>query len=283
MRDASGTRTGYLQLDGAMSDGDLRLLERAWRESGSEADEVAYLRARVRAGLLKVEALERADVLGHAPARTALDELAELRHTKAGKRGDRGKRKTSRPHQPGDQDHHGGVFWVIGLEAWGREACVRGAVALARLTMPLLAGSPHEARLALRAIEAAEAWVVDPTEEAERLAEEQAGRVVGSATPAGHAAACARFAAQAAGQFIAERGPGVAIMRGDFEAARRTGAGEAVLDAASNALRAGCEASQIRYALRADLVPWVLGYSDPVRERVSKLAAGDVRPDDLAL
>lgn len=251
-----------------MSDGDLRLLERAWRESGADADEAAFLGARVRAGLLKLEALERAEALGHAAASLVLDALVGVRRKKAGKRGDRGKCKTRRPpNPPAEQDHHGGVFWVIGLEGWGREACVRAAVALARLTLPVMAGIPHEARLALRAIEAAEAWVVDPTDAAERLAGRQAGLVTGAATPAGSAAACARLAAEAASDFVAERGPGVAFMGGDMEAARQTGAGEAALDAASSALRAGFDASQIKEALRADLVPWLLRYSDPVRER----------------
>ena len=253
-----------------MSDGDLRLLERTWRESGNETDEAAFLRARVRAGLLKLEALERAEALGHGAATLALDALVEMPHKKAGKRGDRGKRKTRRPTNPSNEhDHHGGVFWVIGLEGWGREACVRAAVALARLTLPIVARLPHEARLALRAIEAAEAWVVDPTAEAERLAGHQAGLVTGAATPAGAAAGCARLAAEAASDFVAERGPGVDFMGGDVDAARRTGAGEAALDAASSALRAGFDASQVREALRADLVPWVLGYSDPIRERHS--------------
>lgn len=251
-----------------MPDGDLRLLERAWRESGSDTDEAAFLCARVRAGLLKLEALERAETLGHSSASLALDALVEMPHRKAGKRGDRGKRKTRRSSDPpAEQDHHGGVFWVIGLEAWGREACVRAAVAVARLTLPLLAGLSHERRLALRAIEAAEAWVVDPTADAERLAGQQAGLVSGAATPAGSAAACARLAAEAASDFVAERGPGVDFMGGDLDAARRTGAGEAALDAASSALRAGFDATQIKDALRGDLAPWVLGHSDPVHER----------------
>lgn len=144
---------------------------------------------------------------------------------------------------------------------------MRAAVALARLTLPVVAVLPHEARLALRAIEAAEAWVVDRTDDAERFAGQQAGLVTGAATPAGSAAACARLAAEAASDLVAERGPGVDFMGGDLEAARRTGAGEAALDAASCALRAGFDAKQIKEALRADLVPWVLGYSDPIRER----------------
>lgn len=267
-----------------MCDGNLRLLERTWRESGSEADEAAFLHARVRAGLLKLEALERAELLGHAAASNALDALVEVRRKKGGKRGDRGSRKTRRPtNPPAEQDHHGGVFWVIGLEAWGREACVRAAVALARLALPVMAELPHESRLSLRAIEAAEAWVVDPTADAERLAGQQAGLVTRATTLAGSAAVCARLAAEAASDIVAERGPGVDFMGGDQGAARRAGAGEAALDAASSALRAGFDARQIKEALRADLVPWVLANSDPVRERVSKCAAIDLKPDDLAL
>ena len=252
-----------------MSDGDLRVLERTWRESGSEADEAAFLGARVRAGVLELVALERAEILGHRAASLALGALVGRPH-RAGKRGDRGKRKTRRPTStPAEQDHHGGVFWVIGLEGWGREACVRAAVALARLALPVLAALPHEARLALRAIEAAEAWVVDPTADAERLAGQQAGLMTGAATPAGSAAACARLAAEAASDFVAERGPGVDFIGGDLEAARRIGAGEVALDAASSAIRAGFDAGQIREVLRADLVPWLRGYSDPVKQRTA--------------
>jgi hypothetical protein len=250
-----------------MSDGDLRLLERAWRESGSEADEAAFLCARVRSGLLARESLERAETLGHAAASLALYALVVVPQRKAGKRGDRGKRKDRRRSgPPSDQDHHGGVFWVIGLEAWGREACVRAAVAPARLALPVIE-APHEAALARRAIEAAEAWIVEPTADQERLAEHEASRVTGGASPAGAAAACACLAAQAAGELVAERGPGVAFLGGDIEAARGCGAGEAALDAASTALRAGFEPEQVRGALRAELAPWLLRYVDPVRAR----------------
>lgn len=108
--------------------------------------------------------------------------------------------------------------------------------------------------------------MVDPTADSERRAGQQAGLVTGGATPVESAAACARLAAEAS-DFVAERGAGVDFMGGDLDAARRTGAGEAALEAASSALRAGGDVSQIKEAIRADLAPWVLGYSDPVRER----------------
>lgn len=258
-----------------MPDDDLRLLERAWRTSGSDADEAALLRARIRAGLLTVEALERAEALGHAPASLVLEERAEVRQQKGRKARRPGKRKTRRSLRgPSEQDHHGGVFWIMSLESWGREACVRAAVAVARLALPRLPGQSLEARLALRAIEAAEAWIVDPTKAAERSAGEQAERLT-TATSAGAAAACARLAAAAAGRLVADRGPGVDFMGGDLDAARRAGAGEAALDAASSALRAGFDPGQIRDAIRADLVPWLLGGVDPVKLRFGK---GEVAP-----
>ena len=46
-----------------MSDSRVRELERAWRASGREADEVAWLRERVRAGELAPERLELAAFL----------------------------------------------------------------------------------------------------------------------------------------------------------------------------------------------------------------------------
>lgn len=54
-----------------MSDARLRALERAWKESGSVADEAAYLRERVRTGEVAPERLALAAYLGHAAALAA--------------------------------------------------------------------------------------------------------------------------------------------------------------------------------------------------------------------
>ncbi len=38
----------------------------------------------------------------------------------------------------------------------------------------------------------------------------------------------------------------------------------------------------VREAIRNELVPWLLGYSDPVRMRVAKRGEIEVLPEDLA-
>ena len=54
-----------------MSDADLRELGRRWRETGSVEDEAAWLRARVQAGELEQSRLELAASLGSCPAAEA--------------------------------------------------------------------------------------------------------------------------------------------------------------------------------------------------------------------
>ena len=58
-----------------MCDQELRRLWRRWCESGALADEVAWLRARLRAGTLAPERVELAAWCGHPGARTVLEEL----------------------------------------------------------------------------------------------------------------------------------------------------------------------------------------------------------------
>lgn len=58
---------------GDVSDLHLRELERRWRESGAREHEVAWIRARLRAGTLRPEQAELAAWCGHQGARAALD------------------------------------------------------------------------------------------------------------------------------------------------------------------------------------------------------------------
>lgn len=64
---------------GGVCDQELRRLWRRWCESGDLADEVTWLRARLRAGALAPERVELAAWCGHAGARAVLEELPPAR------------------------------------------------------------------------------------------------------------------------------------------------------------------------------------------------------------
>lgn len=88
-----------------MSDLHLRELERKWRETGSPADEAAYLRERVRAGQLPAQKLAFAAYCGHYPAQLATAHASQLPH-----------------------DH---AQWLEGLESFGRQLAAEATLALA--------------------------------------------------------------------------------------------------------------------------------------------------------
>jgi len=91
-----------------MTDESGRELERRWRETGAVEDEAAWHLARTRSGELPERLLALAAYAGGEAARLALGPDA--------------------PEAPADLRD-----WVLGLDAWGDEVCVRVLLACARL------------------------------------------------------------------------------------------------------------------------------------------------------
>ncbi len=128
---------------GDVSDSRIRTLERAWRKSGAEADEIAYLRARIEAGGLEAERVELAAALGHSPAVEAQSEPPPVIDTTDLR------------------------DWVLSLERFGVEASALVIGVSGRLTLPEDAprGTPR-----LEGVLAAEALVKCPCDFHERAA-----------------------------------------------------------------------------------------------------------------
>jgi len=229
-----------------VSDARRRALERRFQDSGAVADAAALLRERVRAGELSEARARLAAALGEPAAR-------EL--------------------EPDARDP------AAALADADREAQLRGLVAVAhreRVALRRRAPAPHtrraredayEAELAPaaeRALRAVEAWAVAPGtgggQVAARLADLTAsldaeGRSSGwfglpsprQDAVRAHAEAVARLARAAL----------------DEASARH-------LDAASGPLRELLGEDALRVALRAELLPWLLGDGDPLAERVAR-------------
>lgn len=240
-----------------MGDARLRGLERRWRESGSDADEAAYLRERARAGVLASQKLELARYCGYEALGGAEDP----------------------PRSLGD--------WIAHMPFRGR----RGALLRDWARVPLAAGRALEpvvlglgaGRVVPAALDAAEIYLVRPggrpfpEAEAEALRVFMHERLPDTWEPAPPAFAMAWFAEVA----LRSLGGQAAQCSGEFEAwARRAlypegwwshepGLEEAVESAFP---RAPGRLWLLRLAIRDEIAPWALGYRDPVRERVE--AAG---------
>jgi len=164
-------------------------------------------------------------------------------------------------------------LWAQRLGWWGDEVAVRAAIAAARLVQPLAAA--EESPLVSAAIQAAEAWALQPgpitAERAEEASDAFPFKFVNEAvsdyvSDAAHWAAWAAaganpFRAQAAIHYAAivlrASQPGAPqeprACDPEHGAARDAGWLEAV--------------GEVRAAIRAELEPWLLGLRDPVRER----------------
>ncbi len=136
-----------------------------------------------------------------------------------------------------------GARWARRLEPWGKEVCVRVAVAAAREALRQASCKPHVVQ---QAIAETEAWVLCPC--------------------AVHLRLVARTALQAARS--SQRQLGMAAFTAANAAASVNGtmwsawyAGRAVAYAESLGL------DGFRDAVRSELVPWILQSRDPLRER----------------
>lgn len=266
-----------------MSDARLRELERRWRDGRDPEDAARWvkeleragrpaevLHARVEAGLLARARLAAAAGLGDETARAALALAGAPMH------------ESRLPELEA---------WLEALRPVGPEAWVRAAVAAARAVLPALESAlPGERRPAI-ALDAASAWLACPCQrhaDAARSAAEEAWRLCDSegrrtepelqlawerAFPAPAASNAAAAVASAAGAAafacFAEEAMVVAWAVHAANAAAETlgsplstpfaatSGGRAAELAFAAARAAG--ASPIREAIRAELVPWLLG------------------------
>jgi len=228
-----------------VSDADLRDLERRFRETSSVEDEAAWLLERVRLGDLPNERLELAAFLGGVAALELTDR--------------RGPRKPVRA-------------WAETLLRWGREAGVR---AVLQPTHAFLANWEEESGLDCppeveRVLVAAENWTLNPGEARRKRAARVSGKLsnrihkairTGSfVTRSSHSLGLAQ---QALVSCVDVLGAGTADqVEAHLRRAMRT-----LYWGESEGLGLFAKVS-VDALLRQELVPWALGYRDPVRERV---------------
>ena len=206
-----------------MSDERLRELERRWQETGADEDEAAYLLARLRAGELDVERLKLAAYCDYAAAQLALGDEA--------------------PPTPSDLD-----AWGRGMHVWGKEACVRAVVALARVAFPYWRGHPED--VPAEAFRAAENWIVCPCRE--HAAEARQREFLASFGNSPLHRTQARVLSRAA---RAAAYPSRASARGISVVAELTQS----LPGVSSPI----------FTIREELVPWALGMEPPTRRHAS--------------
>jgi hypothetical protein len=134
-----------------MSDDELRRLERRWRDTGSQADEVAYLHARLRAGELDPQRLALAAYVGWGAA-----------HATCGQA----------PQALEDDGPANAWRFVEGLQSrWGDEATLRCVAAVARLILdwePRTKPPPALDEGLTRCADAVEALLLCPCDEHEQ-------------------------------------------------------------------------------------------------------------------
>jgi len=226
-----------------MGDSRARALERRWKETGALEDEVAYLRERVRAGLLSQERLELLAYCGQPAARAALDN--ETWET------------TDDPFQ-----------WTSNLLArWGQIASVRAAVAAARAAIRVWQ-TEQDATYQLAAIQAAEDWVLCPcvAHGQEASAASDRGDENPDLESLGYSATFpkeALSAAYAAALTATAAAAGCKGFKPELRAWEDT-AGPHSVSGAEKALGGSGEALA---AAKAELILWALGTTDPVAER----------------
>ncbi|MDC3379091.1 hypothetical protein OAX78_02280 [Planctomycetota bacterium] len=228
-----------------MSDERLRELERRWKRTGSAEDEAAWLSARVRTGTITERRLQVAAYLGHSAAADALIAAGyDPRYIP--------------PWRQGSITH-----LASGLSEFGAEVCARAALAMGPLVperalddeevfgnayLNRMTGSDRE-----EARVASENWIVCPCADCSRRASQFLQRLA-----AGWSELDRRFTPS----LPPEGGACRIASQGEKYERKGVEAGEAAMHAS----RVVGEA-EARAALCGELVPWALGYSDPVRDR----------------
>ena len=209
-----------------MSDARLRELERRWKRSKAVEDEAALLAERVRVGELDQNMLDLAARLGH-PA--AILSVAGI-------------------HSSKDLWIE---LWVERAVAFSREASVRAAIACAKEVLSIFETEYPQNLGPRRAIEAAVKWVRCPCDDHKNPAvtNESFGRValLYSNTPrAADAGLCSMAALRAV------------TWENRF-------AKDSACVAANHAMHATSgDSAIIRQAISTALIPWALGYGDPL-------------------
>ena len=239
-----------------MTDTKLRELERRWKESNAAEDEAAYLLERVRVGDLEKEKLELAAYCGHEGARLALgDEALPTALT-----------------CEEDPSSDSIRSWAAGLRRWDGECSARAALAVAVASQALLEGSEPLGHPSC--LEQAEACLILGSPSAARLAPlveevEQALRQqsVGFANARPWIAGIVKVVAARSVSASLGHDPG-GIGPGETRVSRAT-PNEILRHAISYAVR-GLGVRDPYRAMRGELVSWVLGYGDPVRDRVER-------------
>lgn len=225
-----------------MSDARLRGLERRWRETGVMADEATFLLERLRVGELTQERLQLAAYLGYEAAKVVLE--------------------TDAPLVPEDSED-----WVNGLKLWGKEACVRAAIVIAEAVQGLpgaLISSDEWSEWAIpEAIRAASKWVFCQTEKNAGdaftrgrlvIPDNFNARLFYPDTPAAQAAFAASMPINRnpnLRQYGDMPTTAIAFVRRSFNL---------------SVVRSICQ------NISAELLPWVLGTGDALRDRVEERA-----------
>jgi len=214
-----------------VSDADLRALERRFRETGSVEDEAAWLIALVQAGEVEQSRLESAAALSHPAAL-----VATLR-------------------QPLE------LTTVSGLvdQVDGDEAQIRSALAALRTSWvaweTVWRGYPPGVKAFMSRLNAIEDWVVCPCDDHQLRVERALGARVFIAL---------EHVLMRAGEVdegLIELGEGIVLGWSDERAS-------ACLSYAAAGVNGPAFGSQVLEPTKSELVPWLLGYGDPVRERV---------------
>lgn len=250
-----------------MSDGRLRELERRWREAGTVEAEAAWLRERARSGAVDPQRVALAASLGHEAAVIAM------------------------PAPPlGDETTRAALSSLAGRDS---VVLVRFGVALLqdeqpagsllrRLADGVLAAIAHAGRVRLggagqAAVRAAEQWAVCPCPDCAR-----ASAVAGEAALAEAADLAQSMEDWRAPDSVAE-GNHRHVSRRLSEACGRVasvpgGGGHAqAIDALAASWPQAWEPARRR--VEPEVVPWLLGYGDPVRDRVdARQRRGDGGP-----
>ena len=223
-----------------MSDFDLRDLERRFLESAAAEDETAWLVARLRVGELSEGALRLAAGLGHEPAAQAL-----LR------RGGLQRLRLPRDKAPSDP------LTLRLLRACGWEALARAACCAARVACSGEAS-------ALESLQLGEALVLDPSEELRRRVGEalrawSESLLDGEWLQNPRAASGRSALLETLGSTNLKR-MSVRLQDLVYVATQRPAEGEAW----------HAPPRPFSAVIAEELVPWVLGYSDPLKERVGR-------------
>lgn len=235
-----------------MIDRFLRELERRFKETGAPEDEAQWIRLRLRAGLLKHDQVKLASYLAHPAARLVvpspliansygedptLPEGCTLRWLLDGGRGDGG------------------------LAQFGKMVMVRAAIAAVRYVHDPLVDRSARGSAVMRAVEA---WALDPSPatRGECVREYEKSVQVGPLVPGDGPCYAAGYS---------EKPDGctgwVANCRSEItSAASRAGDIDGDPDE-PHLVRSLSGEETIQAAICAELIPWALGYRDPIAER----------------